>query len=71
MEKIKAIELNLPMKEEGYMVGEKGVTAIRDHSIDAEDNYISVYGVYVNGQIYKTIECSPVTVTFFLEGESE
>ena len=80
MNKIKAIEINLPMKEDWYAVGcavndtsipkEKNiVTEIRDMSIDPENNYISIFGIYVSGRLYKTIESSPVSVTYFWEAE--
>ena len=81
MRKIKAIEINLPMKEDWYAVGNavsdtsipKGkniVTEIRDATVDGEDVFVSIYHVYVSGQLYKAIESSPVSVTYFMEGES-
>ena len=80
MKKIKSIELNLPMDNEWYAVGSKvndkdlpeelqRVTEIKENSIDAESRFESIYQIYVEEQLYKTIENSPVTVTYFLDGE--
>lgn len=80
MKKIKSVELNLPMNNEWYAVGSKvndkdlpeellRVTEIKENSIDAESRFESIYQIYVEEQLYKTIENSPVTVTYFLDGE--
>ena len=76
MNKIESIELNLPMKKEGYTVGQLvvsggkafNITDIKDMTIDGENIYIPIYYVYADGKHYKTIENSPVTITYFLEG---
>lgn len=66
---IRAIYINLPMKDESYAVGnplyyndERIVTEIRDNSVDAERNYIPIVEIIVDGQVVKELINTPMTI---------
>ncbi len=80
MRGIKSISLNLPMVAECYTVGQKvndqtlprdlqKVTEIKDFSRECENSNEYIYDIFVAGQLYKTIINTPVSITYFLDGE--
>lgn len=73
--KIIALALNLPMATEEYHVGDsirvngeiKRLTEIKDMSIEAESRTETMYDIYLEGKLYKSIVNSPVSITYSLE----
>jgi hypothetical protein len=51
MEKIKKLKTNGISGLHTYTVGKNGVTEICDFSVDAEQNYVVAYGVYVDEKL--------------------
>lgn len=78
MNKIVKLQVNLPMHTELYIVGEvpcvitqKGkrrddlvITEIVESTIECPTSIHKFYNVYANGQLYRRIEYSPVTVEY-------
>ncbi|ETT84194.1 hypothetical protein MKZ08_08370 [Viridibacillus sp. FSL R5-0477] len=78
MIKINSLQVNLTMHTESYVVGEVPcyitqrvnykddlmVSEIKDCSMEYEDSIHPFYEIYANGQLYRRIEYSPVTIGY-------
>lgn len=74
MTKIKSLKVNLPGVDELYVVGKRTtnysgefvgvITHIEDHSADTQYSYINIYDIFVEGELYKSIQNTAVTVEY-------
>ena len=46
---IESLEVSIANVSEIFVIGKNGVTKIEDHSVDAEQNYLAKYIVYIDG----------------------
>ena len=75
MQKIKGINLNLPMHTEVYNIGDtdfidgefREITDIKDSGIKTKNGLDLFLEVYVEGKLFKRIINTPLTITYSLE----